>query len=48
MMKGYREHFSFLGMKMPKMGHLHGMPPGAPHGAPHGPPHGTPPGPPHA
>jgi anaerobic magnesium-protoporphyrin IX monomethyl ester cyclase len=51
MMKGYREHFSFLGMKMPKMGHMQGMPPGAPHGAPHGPPHGTPhglpPGPPH-
>jgi hypothetical protein len=42
MMKGYREHFSFLGMKMPKMhgaaAGLHGAP-GA-HGAPG--PHGAP------
>ena len=44
MMKGYQEHFSFLGMKMPKMGHMQGMP----HGQPSGQPHGHPPGTPHA
>ncbi len=45
MMKGYREHFSFLGMKMPKMhgaaASLHGAPHGGPHG-PHGPHGGMP------
>jgi anaerobic magnesium-protoporphyrin IX monomethyl ester cyclase len=32
MMKGYRDHFSFLGMKMPKMPGMPGMPamPGMP------------------
>jgi hypothetical protein len=47
MMKGYREHFSFLGMKMPKMEHQPGMPTGMPHAMPAGAPHAMPPGVPH-
>ncbi len=59
MMKGYREHFSFLGMKMPKMHGaaaglpgvgVAGMPAGHGHPAMPGHPHGHPggpPGPPH-
>jgi hypothetical protein len=47
MMKGYREHFSFLGMKMPKMhGAAAGLPGASGMPAAH-PPAGTPLGHPH-